>query len=276
MNISNVRAFLVFLLVVCGTVCGFGQNNTGQVAHRVLKNGKTLIPIKAGEVVIYKDQKYQLPDEIRLIPLGAKVTVNGVEGTLEASSEGTGLAAYPAAFFAVSGALVNSNNGITGGTKIVTGYIASVDHTFASSGPQSYSIGGFYFRSYDGTADLYQIGIQSFPHETYGFQLAYLNSTLRNANAVSGHLLLRFANEGSKGWAQPLSAEVGIGALADFSPDFDIPSNRYVSRQSVNFSTYIQVAYKLTDKVAILGSEWYVRDRNDDVNRMALGVSYSF
>lgn len=252
-----------------------GRKGNGQVidlnfGDAVQINGKTYY-VTASNQNPLSDQSGQAGPE-----LPQKASVNGENVVLEKRPV-LGVALYPATVFAVSGALVNSANSLTGGTRLTTGATLSFDEVLTAGKQSTVSLSGFYFRDYQGLTDLYQVAFSSFPRYSYGFQFAFLDSTLKSAPGATAHVILRFENQmAARSWKSPLQADLGIGIYSDFSPNYDFADGKYVVEQSVNFSTFFEASYEIAPNVSIVGSEWYVRDRNDDVNRFGIGLSFSF
>jgi hypothetical protein len=286
----------LFKLLALWTICA-----AAAVAHSQLGSGPisdtdanfvaldgTKFTLHDGDTVRYNDQTYSIPKDLKFletaIPVnkgttaqGKKiVTVNGKQGVIT-KREALSFGVYPLTVFSVAGAIQRSSDGaFVGGTYSSTGITYSGDYVQLLDQSRRLEVGGFYYRAFDGSSDLYQVALRFFPTPVAGFQFGYIDSTMFPARTNSYHVLLQTEGRGINGKEGAVHMEFGVGILNNLSPQLNTGTGAYSSLSTVNFSTFVDVSYGLSKNVKLLATEWYVRDRNDDINRFGLGVSFQF
>jgi hypothetical protein len=221
------------------------------------------------------------------LPAGTAFALpNGHPATVPTPKQYVALGVYPATYFSIAGPIPQANNaGYMGGTKTVGGVTFSGAFGLPfHKGNQLVELGGFYFRTYDGSADLYQIDLRAMATKELGLQVAFLDSThvalrewslhgIYDLNSLSLNPALR----------HPWDLMFGVGFITDGGRSALNSQNNglvtvsgYSDRSSVNFSAFINGSLEIARNTSLLLSYWYVRDRNADNNRVSLGIGYKF
>ena len=133
-------------------------------------------------------------------------------------------------------------------------------------------VGGWYWNS--GSADLYQAQGRVFFTPQLGAQLAYIASTRTPGdNSYSGFLVYDLSSRQYSRKARPRWAlEFGLGLFRDTSKDQSTGTNS----DTTDFSLYVSGSLEIAPRISLNASQWYLRDRNADLNRFALGIGFSF
>lgn len=235
-----------------------GQKVTYNNAEYIVKGGQ-LSPTQPGEGPV---------------PINSTVTTKGMTGTLHKHMLSFGY--YPLVVFSTGGSLINSKNALVPGTYTDNGSVFALNGTIGLSGHQQFELGGFFFQPYGVGDNLYQIDAKYMLTPNFGLQVAYINSANVNAESTSYFLIMR--SQGSLGNPRrnDLGLEVGLGLVNDFTSTYNYSTSTSIDENTLNFSAFVTLSYNLGKNVKLLASDWYIRDRNDDVTRFGLGVSISF
>ncbi|HMS54894.1 MAG TPA: hypothetical protein PKA27_05795 [Fimbriimonadaceae bacterium] len=244
--------------------------------YRVLGNGpEGSQPIVAGPIRITADSQlirgtYIELEETTLEPKPGVEPIK-VEHSLYTIS------LYPATMWTVAGQLFDSsNNSVTGGTTTISGATIAANALISNPGRSgtAFEVGGFFFKPYrESDGDFYQISLGGMFTPNLGLQVGYYNSTKVDLRAVSYHMLVRLAS----GMVQPLGGKewgitLGLGGFFNYAPD----SGSRVVRRTHNVSAFVSGNYAFTDRLSLVGTIWFLRDRNVDVTRLAAGISFKF
>lgn len=187
---------------------------------------------------------------------------------------------YPLTMWTVAGQIFNSsNNSVSGGTTTISG--STIAASALISNPKrrgtALELSGFYFLPYrESDGDFYQLSLGAMFTRNLGVQVGYYDSTKVDLKAISYHLLVRLASgmvqpEGGRSWGFGL----GIGGFYNYSGDVGNGSGRS-SRHTHNISAFVQGNYGFSDRLSLAGTLWFLRDRNVDVSRLSVGISYRF
>lgn len=284
---------------VAALVAGLAASALGQHSHAaetyrkyggpsgdplVGSDGKPIV-LRRGDVVRIQgsDVQYTVGDSGVVLPIEVGVVVNGKqEARTHAPRSQHSVGLYPLSIFSIGGLLRQPDNSLVGGTRSIVGSIFSYDVVSNLDYGRRFEFGGFYFRPYDGNdGDLYQIAGRYFPNKQIGFQVAYLNSTEAHGNSdassFSYHVLIDVtAVPTGRPDARQITARLGVGVLNNLSKEYQLSDNQFVSRSTFNFSTFVDLSYSLGPRVSLNATEWYIRDRNADLNRFSVGASYRF
>lgn len=270
------------LLALLVPVSAFAQFNYSPVpvtaaAGAQVDVGGTIMVLKVGdEIELPGGFRMTIGEESKLVS-GTQIKVNGKKGTVKANPSSFSFNAYFAAF-SIAGPIPQEDSSLKGGTKTVYGQLITVDKTLAFyKGERSFTLGGWYFHPDKAGSDLYQIHARYHFDRGLAAQFAILDSTKTSARSASYHLIYKFSSEyfdpnSPTGW----TAELGIGALNNFTGTTDIVSGLETERSSLNFSTFAQFGVSLTKDLHLNLGYWFVRDRNVDINRFAVGFSVKF
>ena len=183
------------------------------------------------------------------------------------------------ASFGIAGPIQQGDGSFEGGTDEVQNPLIAVDAGLPI--PRKYgslSVGGWYFPSPRGSSnDLYQIQARYSRSKTnpVGFQLAYLNSENDSAPGLTYHVTYTLSSAKFTPDALPWSVEFGAGFL-NSRGDQAQADGTVRHRNTYNTSFFVNGSLGVTKNVAALASLWVVRERNQDLTRLALGVSYRF
>jgi len=198
-------------------------------------------------------------------------------------------ALYPLSTFSLGGMVQVSKNKFLGGTDAIPGFILALDYTkFTKSG--NFALGGWFYRQFpvefatstSGTygGNLYDIHARLMKGG-FGLQLSFYNDLQDRARTfglyaiadISGHIA------GSSD-SHTIRARIGAGFLNNLTADTVNQSNpaagAVIKRSSVNPSVFWQAGYPLNPKTSLIFSHWWVRNRNQDLSRFALGLGFKF
>ncbi len=281
------RLSAVIALAALGAVSAFGQFGVDPgdsfaklgVGSTVKSDDGRRIALRLGDkyTIEGSDTVYTVGEEVRAVPVGVGITINGTQKatvTRPRSQQTVGL--FPATQFSVAGQLFDSDaNEFVGGTRTVVGTVLTLDSISNLDNGRRFELGGWFFFPNDGSVnDLYQLSARYFPNKQIGFQIAYIDSTQFKASSASYHLVFDVSSQGAgvtKGVT--ISSRLGVGALTNFTRDSD-EFGVTRRRNTTNFSTFVDVSLEITKRLSINATEWFVRDRNNDVNRFGIGLSY--
>jgi hypothetical protein len=224
--------------------------------EKVVENGESFVITKGRAAKVGSSDHFELSDgSVVHVPPSFTITVD------------------PLAVFTFAGSL-----GDTGGTKSFGGGIIAPEYSFAIGGNRSLEIGGFYFLEERGH-DVYQLDVKMFFNREMGAQLAYLNIKKGGAPALTGFGLYRLTSppKTRRDW----NLLFGVGAYLNLANQIDpqeggggntIFPEAPVS--TVNFTFFMNGSFSLGKNVSLTASHWYIRDRNSELNRFALGLSF--
>lgn len=195
------------------------------------------------------------------------------------------LGVFPLVTFLRSGVLAGTG---TSGTGEINGSLYAADLAlFFSQKAPTLDLGGWYFVKYghelrrtdssDGKQDLWEAHARLFasPRRDIGFQVAALSSTAKVSPGkqytlyfVSEYASSRLRKRSKTPWA----LQGGIGTFINplYDPDFGRKHTTY------GFSFFLSGSVSVGKRFNITLSEWYIRDRSADVNRLAFGLGYNF
>jgi hypothetical protein len=216
------------------------------------------------------------------------------------------IALYPLAAFDTAGAFGNGN-----GTRTLAGGLYTVDlgtvlRNGLLHGKVRYEIGAWYWGN--SNADLYETHFRALTRSGLGFQAGYLNTTkgfivvpgeqnklVTDANALDFFVLYNIHNRRAAKAAGPAvppvpgagrppkyhnwNIELGVGLFVDNTPHIigNMPSNFTRSNATTgNYTFFISGAVEVAPRVSIIASDWVIRDRAVDLNRVSVGVGWSF
>jgi hypothetical protein len=183
--------------------------------------------------------------------------------------------------FSIAGPIQQSDDSFLGGTKSVSNTTFTLDASLnrVSGNQPRYSIGGWYFLDDPARedSDLYQVHVRGIGLDGFGGQIAYINSTTVDIPAVTLHALYVVDSSRVEPQARtPWSIELGLGTFIDLAAARSIDDNSTRPLKTLNFSTFTQGKLRLTERVSLTGTVWFVRDRNTDFTRLAVGLAYRF
>lgn len=181
----------------------------------------------------------------------------------------------PLAVFSYAGALPGG-----GGTKSFTGLILAPNYAIPRGKQTSLELGGFYFLEKD-RRDIYQVDVKYFVNREVGAQLAYLNLRIGNAPAFTGFLLYRLTSpaNSSKNWNLLFGGGAYYNISRQISPIIGGGGNEIFPEaplSTVNFTFFMNGSITLNKTMSLTASHWYIRDRNSELNRFALGLTFKF
>jgi hypothetical protein len=219
------------------------------------------------------------------------LTGDGTTRTAGRRRVGLALGIFPVVTFFRSGFFPENN---TSGTNNVTGRLVALDATFVTGndgrGP-AVDVGGWYFVEGGGLrgknddplgrpvrSDAYEVHGRVFnsARREIGIQAGVLGSTNR-ANqdlyqytffAVSEYSSQRLRRRMKNPWA----VQGGLGIFLD--PNYDPSAGE--ARNTVGPTFFVSGSLSVSERVNLTISEWYVRNRRQDINRIGFGVGYSF
>jgi hypothetical protein len=164
--------------------------------------------------------------------------------------------------------------GTTAGTASTFGVMTSGNFGFKpAKSSTSFEIGGWYWNN--GPSDLYQINARVFPFASFGFQIAYLASTIHpEAGSAETYCLVYDLNSKriQPTARKPWQVELGLGAYVDNGPN----GTSGLPESTGSLTVFAQASFEIAKHVSLTASDWYVRDRATDFTRFAAGIGYSF
>lgn len=283
----------VFALAALGAASSFGQfgANTGSAFAKYGPESPVVgdagpILLKLGDKVKVdgSDTVYTIgPDGISL-PIGVGVTISrpnekDQRAVLPAPRSQHTLGLYPGTVFSIAGQLLDEElNQLVGGTKSIVGTVVTYDVVSNLDYGRRFELGGFYFSpDSDRYGDLYQLNARYFPNKQIGFQVAYIDSTEIKASSGSFHVLFDISAQGAgRTKGKKIGARLGVGTLGNFTKDTSPDGTTRIRRQTFNFSTFLDASLEITPRLSLNATEWFIRDRNVDINRFGIGLSYKF
>lgn len=177
------------------------------------------------------------------------------------------LSFYPLSPTSVAGNIYDpGSNTLAGGTRTIQGMFFG--GSFGVRAPHtdggSLEVGAFYFlpkSSSDG--NFYQVNLKYFPIKNLGGEIGYFSNTSGPSfREYALHLVYRYDAAGA-----PLHTQVGIGTYLN-------PDGSSSGGQTYNFSAFTNLAFDLGKRFQLLGTYWYLRDRNLDVTRFSIGFGF--
>lgn len=125
--------------------------------------------------------------------------------------------------------------------------------------------------------DLYELHARAYftRSRELGVQVGYLGTSEQNGKGYTAFLISEYSTQRIRGYNRlPWGIQAGIGYLGD--PSFNPYSTRtgqptYTRGFSFFVQGSVQIGYRFTLNI----SEWYIRSRDQDLNRLALGLGYS-
>jgi len=294
--LAQLRGLLTLTLV--GGVCALAGAQYGGVSNHIQRNrfaagavisgsGK-LIQLQEGDLVKYT-RVGEEPQTVRLVR-GADIYVRNVTQVEVTKPNGSteklfirpekfgSYAIYPVIVWSVAGSLQADDLSFVGGTKSLNGTLVAASQS-TKLGNRVLEFGGwFYFPRSAGSSALFQIETGLMFTDNVGLQVAYINSTNDRveADSTSYHALVRLGSDhqgslGGRDW----SAQLGLGAVQNVNSYKGLSgANSTRKGNTVNFSSFLQLGFEIQPGVSIDGSWWYLRDRNVDVTRFGIGVSF--
>ena len=279
-------------MALAGAAFGQFGANTGSAFAKfgsettVTGEGGAPIRLKAGDKVKVdgSDTVYTITEDGISLPIGVGVTISrpnekDQRATLTVPRSQFAFGVFPGTVFSIAGQLLNEKlNQFEGGTRSIVGTVFNFDSISNLDRGRRFEIGGFYFNpDSERYGDLYQINARYFPNKQIGFQVAYIDSTEGKASSGSYHVLLDLVSEGAgRTKGKKIGARLGIGLLQNFTKEFDAGSGGVIRSNTANFSTFLDVSLEVLPRVSLNATEWFIRDRNADINRFGVGLSYKF
>lgn len=191
------------------------------------------------------------------------------------------IAYLPATSFLQSGALTSLGSG---GTRTINGGLFAADVTFAPGtkspifdlGAWYFQEGGNPFRRSSTRSNLYEFHARIFaPRREIGLQAGILKSNQAGFRDDEQYTVFAVTEYGSyklRRRARPSwGFQFGAGLFID--PNFDPAVGR--KRTTVNGTFFLSASIGLGGRFSALLSQWYVRNRTEDTNRLAFGFGYS-
>ena len=281
------RSVAVFALAALGAVSALGQFGVDPgdsfaklgVGSIVKGDDGRRIALRVGDKYTLgaSDTVYTVGSEVRSVPVGVGITLNGKDkATVVRQRSQQTVGVFPGTTFSVAGQLFDADaNEFVGGTQSFVGTVLTLDSVSNLDNGRRFELGGFFFFPDNSDVnDLYQVAARYFPNKQIGFQVAYIDSSQFKASSASYHLLLDISTQGAgvtKGVT--ISSRLGVGALTNFTRDRD-ENGVSTRRNSTNFSTFVDVSLEITKRLSLNATEWFIRDRNNDINRFGIGLSY--
>jgi len=181
----------------------------------------------------------------------------------------------PLAVFSYAGALPQG-----GGTESFTGVILAPNYAIGLSRQRSLEFGGFYFFEQRGR-DIYQIDSKYYFNRSVGIQASYLNLKTGNAPAFTGFLLLRIdaPNQAPRNWEVVFGTGAYLNVGNEVSHELGSGGNLFfpsVPASTLNFSFFVNGSLNLGKNISLTAGNWYIRDRNSELNRFTLGLGFKF
>lgn len=204
------------------------------------------------------------------------------------------VSAFPLANFSIAGTF----SGGTSGTSALFGGLIALEGGILDRGPGDngkvrsiYQIGGWYWgRSGN---DLYEIHARVQSPKGLGLQIGYLNTTSRfvqkfnltdsidtDAEAYDVFLIYRLSSDSVRSQnGRQWSVEFGLGSFIDASRHRNATNAgatpTYSNGATANYTFYFSGAYQFAPKWWLTASDWVLRDRFQDLNRITVGVSFT-
>lgn len=230
---------------------------------------------------------------------------SGKESSKEGNKENKntyfgGIGLYPATVFDAGGRFAGNN-----GTTSLYGGLISLDGGVINGDGTRYSIGGWYWgRSGE---DLYEVHARIQSRSNLGFQFGYLNTTqgfiprpqrqgAQSGDAEAYDVFFIYSvtgkrhavpagtgtqrvpenRAGSTIFNNNWSIEFGLGTYIDASLHYINNNLTPSNNATANYTFYVAGGYQFAPHWWIQGSEWLLRIRSQDLNRLALGVAFTF
>ena len=210
------------------------------------------------------------------------------------------LSILPVALFDIGGQYGGGNAGtqtLLGG--LIDGEFGLEDVTPSSRRRGRYTIGGWYWgRSGN---DLYEVHVRAQAPKGLGLQVGYLNTTqgfvarpgpagqtrATDAQAVDLFVFYGFSSYSvaknaedrkalSKRTKGNWSVEIGAGLYIDMSLHYLQAQQTYSSNSTANYTFYASGSIQLYRSLSLQATEWVLRDRLQELNRITVGLGYSF
>lgn len=245
------------------------QGENGQAV--AIKVGDTIV-LENGTTIIVTANTF-LPDKTKFKTPDGK---SGVVSKKKAITVGL----YGTSWF-LGGALPSNNNStVTGGTSLVSGTILSLEYQLPIK--PDLTLTSWYYRPNSAASkDLYQLGLRYMHNKTFGFQAAYLDSSDVDVDAATFQFVMKLGSgacNSGKPWEISLLSGVYYN-WADFTPETPQRGNELDfkrKRTSSGLSLAVQGGMQLTDSISLLGSYWFINDRNVNITRVGIGVGVKF
>jgi hypothetical protein len=197
---------------------------------------------------------------------------------------------YPLAAFDTAGVF-----GGRTGTQTLAAPLFTFEASTVTRNPRTrIDVGGWYWGKSD--ADLFEVHVRAVTRSGLGLQIGYLNNTkktvlrqgftsglLTDANANDAFLIYEVRSPRTTALPvsrhQPWVVQFGAGLFIDYTPHLiGVPHpNQDISNATTgNYTFFVAGSIELAPRFNFQASEWIVRDRGEDLNRVAIGLGYSF
>jgi hypothetical protein len=169
------------------------------------------------------------------------------------------LGVYPVAVFNSAGTFGAG----TSGTSTNAGGLVSATLGFRNPrSAKSTEIGGWYWTKGHG-GDLYQLEARQYVAPEVALQLSRVASTSTSGQAYSAFAIYEFDSTRILPDApHAFGFQVAPGIFNDTSG----------GKNSYSFTAFVQGSYQFSKTMSLNASQWFVRDRGNDLTRFALGV----
>ena len=192
---------------------------------------------------------------------------------------------YPVASFQESGFFPRTGRS---GTRSRTGSLVSLDVSYRPASVERnyiFELGGWYWTEGAGvpTGDdyVYQFHGRMFfsKRRDYGIQGAIIQTSDRPLPNRTSYTIfaigeLNSVNVNPRGTGTPWAIQAGVGVFLD--PTYDRQREQYGGTDSEGFTVFIAPSLQLNTNLSLGASVWYLRSRQQDLNRVALGINYGF
>ncbi len=235
--------------------------------------------LRIGQQVMINNQLVTI-NEDTLMPRGARVEVDGKPAKVIEKRGGLSIGLYPGTSWFLGGAIpVDEFGTVEGGTANVWGTVISAEYRLPIKAPLSFT-GWYYLPNSGASKDLYQLGLRYMFTPNIGFQVGYLDSTEADVDSATFQMVFKLASSCMTGNAWEISLLTGLYYnWSDFvvsTPNSRGEQGFSRKRTTGGFSFALQGGMQLTKTYSVLGSYWFVNDRNLNVSRLGIGFGVKF
>ncbi len=169
---------------------------------------------------------------------------------------------YPVSEFNTAGSFSTG----TSGTKSAAGSLVGANVGFQSAtGRKNVEVGGWFWTK--GSGDLYQVDVLKYVAPEVAVQAATIGSTSTKERAYSFYGIYELDSR-------------RVAPTAPRSFGFQIAPGLYMDTAggttTYSFTSFVQGSYQIGKNLSLDASQWYIRDRGNDLTRFSVGVAMGF